>query len=296
VALSRHVSINAGRVDLFKQPSGFSPHAENTENLPPGYYENQKSGQPDWYIARMLENKPGYSRAGKPIYPEFHDELHVSRATIKPVMGIGLRIGLDAGLSPAAAITQRMPSGQRRILAELVSEPGTGPKRFGRNLVQLLQERFPGFRDIKGYADPSAAYGNDKDDGELSWIEIVSAETGIEILAAPTNALIPRLEAVRMPLTMMIDGAPALLLDPSCVMLREGFNSGYRFRKLPGTDIERYSEEPDKTAHSHPHDALQYVCSAEGGDLEIRDRKEQHFRAVQGQPHVHEWDPFARTA
>lgn len=285
-------------VTLLKQPSGFDPRAENLENLPPGYYENQRSGQPDWYIARMLENKPGYSRAGKPIYKDFQDERHVSLSTLKPIPGLKLAIGFDAGLSPAAVFTQRLPNGQRRILRELVSEPGTGPRRFGRNVVQKLQDEFPAFRpsQIIGYADPSAAYGNDKDAGELSWIEMVAAETGITILAAPTNALIPRLEAVRNSLTMLIDGAPALLLDPGCVILREGFNSGYRFKKLPGTEIERYAEEPDKTPHSHPHDALQYVCSAEGGDIEIRDRKEHQFRAAAGAPHVHEWDPFQRSA
>lgn len=280
-------------VGLFRQPSGLSPHAENTENLPPGYYQNQVSGQPEWYVARMVENKPGYSRAGKPIYPEFVDTLHVARRPLEPIPGIQLRIGLDAGLNPAAAFGQRMPSGQWRIIDELVGEKGTGPKRFGRLLAQRLSERYGSIRAIVAHADPSAAYGADKKGGEFDWIEIVSAECGLRIFAAPTNALIPRLEAVRRPLTTLIDGDPGFLICPEkCPMLREGFNSGYHYRKLPNVDIERYADEPDKTPHSHPHDALQYLMSAGGEDLEIRERHEQGFRRVRHAHHVHDWDPF----
>jgi len=284
--------IEAKGVALFRQPSGLDQHAENLPNLPPGYYANQVRLNPDWYVRRMIKNIPGFDRSGKPIYPEFVDALHVPGCELEFTPGLALGIGLDAGLNPAAVFGQRMPNGQRRILDELVGEQGTGPRRFGEDLAKRLHERFPAARKITGYADPSAAYGADKAAGEQSWIEIVAATAGITIVPAPTNALIPRLEAVRRPLTRLIDGEPGLLLSPRCKLVRQGFASGYRFRKLQIATADRYTDEPDKNAFSHPHDALQYWCSADGEDSEVRERKGRQTMLAQQARHVHEWDPF----
>ncbi len=283
-------------IELFRQPSGLSGEAENLKNLPAGYYERQAEGASAWYVARMIENKPGYSRAGKPVYPEFSDPLHVAARELEAMAGVPLDIGLDAGLNPAAAFAQHMPDGQWRVLDELVGETGTGAARFARLLAQRLRERFSAIRTLRAWADPSAAFGADKQAGERSWIEIVEAESGVRVRAAPTNRLIPRLEAVRRPLARLIDGRPGLVLSPCCVTLRTGFNSGYRYRKMAVAE-ERYDEVPEKNAYSHPHDALQYALGAGGEDQEIRDRKDRRFRLMHaaGAPgaHVHEWDPFS---
>lgn len=282
-------------VDLFIQPSGFSPDAENLINLPANYYPGQAKGAPDWFVARMVENRPGFSRAGKPIFPEFIDNFHVSSAA-EFIPELPLYIGLDAGGSPAGGFGQRLPNGRWHIIDELVAEQGTGPTRFGDGLAQRLHERYAAARTIRAWADPSAAYGADRQAGEQDWIEIVSSRAGIRVEAAPTNALIPRLDAVRKPLTLLIDGRPGLLLHPRCSMLRKGLNNGYRFRKVVGALTERYHEEPEKNEYSHPMDALQYLLSAGGEDLEIRGRKlvSQRELAAAGGNAVTEWDPFSR--
>lgn len=284
----------ADGVELFRQPGGQSPGAENLKNLPPGYYDEQCKGAEAWYIARMIDNKPGHSRAGKPIYPEFNDTLHVAEQRLEPIPGLPLIIGLDAGLTPAAALGQRAPNGQWRILAEMVSEPGVGAKRFAQRLSQLLHERFEGFR-VVAYADPSAAYGADKQAGEHSWIDIVAMEAAIQVDAAPSNALTRRLEAVRLPLTRLIDGHPGFLISAACTMLREGFNSGYHFKKFQIGAEERYAEEPEKNGYSHPHDALQYLMSGGGEDIEVMYRREERDHATrQGMAmnEDHPWGEF----
>lgn len=278
---------------LLKQPSGLDARAENLANLPPGYYDTQMRGQPEWYIERMIKNRPGYSREGKPVYPEFNESIHAAGRVLEAVPGIPLRIGLDAGGSPAGVITQKLPNGKWRVLRELLSEQGTGPIRFGRNLADVLHEHFPEWRDIRAWADPSAAYGVDKQMGEASWIEIVANEAGIVVEPGPTNALIPRLEAVRRPLTMLIDGEAGLELSMACPALREGFNSGYRYRLMHVPGSNRWSEEPEKNRFSHIHDALQYVLSAGGEDIEIRGRKDNHHTASQGHQAQFEWEPFS---
>jgi hypothetical protein len=286
---------------LLRQPGAIdqngklSPQAENVPNLPPGYYDDQIKDQPEWYIARMVRNIPGFSRLGKPVYPEFTDALHYADRELEPIIGLPLGIGMDAGGSPAAALGQKAPNGQWRILDELVSEAGTGPIRFGRDVARLLRDRYPGWRTIHCWADPSAAYGADKQMGESSWIEIVEQEAGVRVVPAPTNQQIPRLEAVRRPLTTLIDGQPGMLVSSRCPIIHEAFNSGYCYLLMQVPGPKRYAEKPDKGPFSHVMNALEYLCSAEGEDLEIRGRKGEwsdHARAAQA-GHVNDWDPFA---
>ena len=160
-------------------------------------------------------------------------------------------------------------------------------------LAKDLSDEFPLARTIIAYADPSAAYGADKKAGDQSWIELVAHHAAIRVLAAPTNALTPRLEAVRAPLSRLIDAQPGFLLSPRCKVLREGFNAGYRYKQNPNDPGKFATDEPDKNKYSHPQDALQYAISGGGEDAEIRDRR---GRAAQGQAmrqHVHDWDPLS---
>lgn len=273
--------------EFFRQPGGLSPQAENIQNLPPNYYDELMKGQPDWWVRRYVHNEWGYSRDGKPVYPEFSDALHVASSPIEPVPEIPLIIGADAGLTPAAVIKQRMPDGQWRTLDEIVAEPGAGmgPMRFGELLAQRLKERFEGFAAqvygdrtslnmIRGYADPAAAFGVDKNAGERDWIQIVSAASGVRFRAAPTNKLIPRLEAVRTTFTRMIDGTkPGYLLSPRCTVLRKAYNSGYRYKRVLVAGPEQYRDEPDKNQWSHAADADQYAHVGGGEYLEVMGRQ-----------------------
>ena len=43
--------------ELYEQPSGLGPHAENLENLPAGYYERQMAGKDAEWIAEYLESR-----------------------------------------------------------------------------------------------------------------------------------------------------------------------------------------------------------------------------------------------
>lgn len=308
--------LRAKGIALYRQPGGMDPRAENLNHLnqtqdtlalPYGhperiaagraYYERQITVNEDWYVQRMVHNKPGYSRAGKPVYPEFNDQRHVALTDHPGVPQLTLIIGLDAGMQPAAVFKQRLPSGRWLILDELVSEPGTGPKRFGATLAQRLRERFPNFETITGICDPSALYGADRKAGEKDWSEIVAAEAGIRIRPAPTNDPVARWEAVRRPLTLMPDGEPAFQLNPRCKVLRSGFNAGYRFRKIAGTTNRFNTEQAEKTAESHPHDALQYGMSWGGEDIAIRRRRGEDEARVRRMPTSSPpYDPYAAHA
>jgi hypothetical protein len=280
-------------VDLFIQPGGRDPGAENIENLPPGYYV-PKVGQSRIYVARMIDNKPGQSQSGMAVYPEFSITRHVAPAPLTAIRGVKLVIGIDPRTYPSAIFMQRYASGQRRILREMQGPLNMGPRRFGKRLAQELHDHFPDLRaeDIYGMVDPSATYGADKEDDESDWLQIAAAVAGIRIDPAPTNKIDVRREALRKPLGELIDGEPAFLVDPGCTGLIAGLASGYRFRKLNVPGAVKYSDEVEKNHHADLCEACEYACLADGADLEIRGRNEADALRVANMKHTHEWDPL----
>lgn len=248
---------------LYRQPGGRSPNAENLKNLRPSgeeYYGQQirlNGSRADW-IRRFVDNEFGFSRDGEPVYPEFMDLTHVAAAPFPFEPHIPVIVGLDAGLHPAAAFVQIMPSGQVRTPAEIA--PGRmGSTRFLEITKRFLAENVPPSCRLTGYADPSAAYGADRQGGELSWIETMQLGLNFPILEAPSNEPAIRIDAVRQPLTTLIDGQPGFLLSPSCKVLRRGFNSKYCYVRVRGVNGDSFRDTPAKTEESHPHDALQYA-------------------------------------
>ncbi len=255
---SSHIKMDV-KVDYFCQPGGFEPGAENLQNLPPGYYFLQMIGQPDWYIQRMINNKTGYSRHGKVVWPEYNDRIHCASEDLEPVPGIPLSLGADAGGTPAGTIGQRMPNGQHRVLDEITTpdDEFTGPTRFGEAFNDLLKERYDGFKIGDATGDPSAAFGGDEDD--LAWLRELSKKMKINWRPAPTNALTPRFDVIRKPLGKMIDGTyPAYMISPRCKKLRKAFGNGYFFKKREAGGTTSYAPQPEKNEWSHVAEAEQY--------------------------------------
>ena len=283
---------------LFQQPGGMEPDAENLENLPGGraYYERIVANAAEWEVFRFVHNRIGYSRRGKPVYPEFNDRRHVARVPLLPVRGLPIIIGADAGLTPAATIWQRMASGQWRGLDELVTNEGdsVGPRRFGDRLNRLLADKYGQF-EAGGWVDPSAAYGADHEGGERTWIETVAHVTQVRFRPAPTNELTARIEAVRVPLTRSPDGQePGLIISPTMQTLRAGFNSKYRFQRLQVSGDPKYARRPEKNMASHVHDSAQYALSGGGELAEVtgrRERRELAARMKTGEPV--EYNPYS---
>lgn len=256
---------------LFVQPGGMTAGAENRHNLPADYYERLCEGQPDWWVRRFVHNQWGFSRAGQPVYPEWRDAWHCSPAPL-PVADRRLVIGLDQGLRGAATFWQTTTLGQWRCLDELLAaDSGEGATRFAQRLAALLAERFRGL-PIEAWADP-AGWARDSD--EQTWASVVARVAGIKIRPAPTNTPAARWEAVRLPLTRVIDGGqPGLLIDPRCRVLRRGFNAGYRFKRIRTAGRDHYDVTADKTVRdADVHDSAQYALLGGGEFAEVSGRK-----------------------
>lgn len=245
--------------NFYWQPGGLTTQAENRIGKPRSSYELEAATQPDHITRRMVHSQFGYAQDGKPVYPEFDLKRHKAESPLEPLAGVPLGIGLDAGGSPAGVIVQFPPNGQMRILAEICAEPGTGPSRFGLMLVELLLSRFKGFAISEVWGDPSAFYGADTQNGELSFMQTVSQALGKIILPTESNEPTLRQEAVRWYLGAAIEpGVERMIICPTCEVLVGGFAAHYKLTKQASagaTDVLAVK----KNKYSHPHDALQYI-------------------------------------
>ncbi len=242
------VSLNENGWDVFKQPSGRSPYAENLENLPDGYYDTQ--GRSDEYVRVYIDGEYGLSLAGTPVYKYFKPDYHMAKAPLRAITN-GVRpivVGMDLGLTPAAAIGQQDPRGRALILAEAVSFD-MGIQRFVRTVLKpLLFERFPG-APVLIVTDPAGVQRAQTD--ERSAVDIIKAE-GFRVISARTNSISARVNAVDDFLMRQVDGDPAFLMDPSCTQLKAAMMGGYRYKNRGDGGI-------DKNKHSHIAEALQYL-------------------------------------
>lgn len=251
--------------EFFKQPGGLkevageyvpNPEAENIENLPGGhnYYLRQVAGKKKEWIKVFLLGTYGSVVDGKPVYPEYNDDLHCK--PIKPIEGLPLILGFDYGLTPAVAICQLTSRGQFRILDELCAD-GMGIQQFARDVVKphlALNYSKYGFQAV---GDPS---GMSRADTDEKTCFMILAEQGIPAVPAASNNFTARREAVSSYLTRMSDGQPAFLVDPKAEMNRKGMNGRYGFKRVQISGDERFRDEPDKNMWSHPCEAAQYAA------------------------------------
>lgn len=247
-----------GFYDYFHQPSGLSADAENLTNLPRNYYQNLAVGKDANYIKVYIHGQYGYVREGKIIYTNYDDLTHCSVTALEPWRGLHLTLGWDFGLTPACVLTQFHPRGNLHVLRELCATE-MGVKRFARDVVRpFLIATFNGYRYVSG-CDPSGARRSEVDETKSCYKEL--KECGFPVKLAYSNALEPRFSSVdNFLLKGKIEGKPAFQLDPSCVLLRKGFNGEYKRRKLNVVGAEMYADSAEKNAPSHPHEALQYAC------------------------------------
>lgn len=242
--------------EIFKQPSGLSPEAENRENLPPSYYEDMLAGADEEWIKVHVHGEYGRSKIGRPVYEDtFSTEFH-TRATLEIVRGAPVVIGLDAGRTPAASFMQMDPKGRTLLLAECTAE-NMGMESFLSSVVKpLLFERFQGHRAIVG-ADPAVWAKSQLN--ELSVADVIIA-SGLTLSRSvdTSNRLTPRLQSVEAKLARHAQGEAMLLIDRTrCPLTVAGFEHGYRYKqKRDGT----YELAPEKNSHSHLADAIQYGC------------------------------------
>lgn len=221
-------------------------------HLPEGYYEDMVEGNDEDFITVFILNEYGAVRKGRPVYKAYRDKIHCVSNPLSPIKAIPLIIGVDVGLTPAAAFTQLSPTGTLNVLDEIVTE-NTSIIEFAENMLwPLLRSKYAGY-NFKLVLDP-AARARSQNDKKSAYDIFVGA--GLSCVCAHTNDPLARREAVNYFLLRM----EGFALDPSCNMLRKGFISEYHYERVASSLAARFKDQPAKNIFSHVHDGLQYAC------------------------------------
>lgn len=274
--------------DAVDAPWRTNPDAENLRNLPLDYYVKGAQGKLDDWIRINLANEYGYVADGKPVYPNYRDAAMCPSKGFELVKELGLYIGLDFGLTPAALFGQRTVAGQWRFRRELVTED-TGIHKFGAQLKLFIQQHYPDWPIAGIWGDPAGGQRQSGDVEERTSFQILNA-MGIAAEPAPgNNDFVLRSETFAAPMTRFIDGEPGMLIHSDCTVTRKGLQGGYAFKRVKVAGDERFRDMPDKNKYSHPCEAGQYLVLGAGEGSKVlesptaqADRDYEGFRKRQG--------------
>ena len=241
-----------------RQPGGRDPNAENLANLEPGYYIRQIAGKTADWISVYIDGNYGFVQDGKAIFPEYNDGVHC--ATVEPSRMLPFVIGMDFGLTPAAAFIQKDFYGRWLVFDEIAAVD-MGAVRFGQRLHAHIQQHYPDMKLDGVWGDPAGDQRAQTD--ESTPFQMLRAQ-GIHARPVFTNDFTVRREAVAQPLSRLIDGKPGLIVHPRCTVIRKGLMGAYRYRRLQIAGRDQYHDKPDKGPHSHACEALQYALVGGG--------------------------------
>lgn len=252
---------------------------ENKHNLRPNYYEDLEkdyADRPD-LLRTLVRGEWGITVRGKQVYPEFDRKIHISKEPLKPAHAVLVLVGWDnTGLSPSISLSYINNIGQWLVFKEFTfSNVGIADATeilivwCATNLHQNCKYRHigdpAGFnRDSTKKSPADYISGKARDYGQ-----VIEIERGIQTFKIRRESVANRLGHVKadtdgrvthvMP-RMINDDAPALLIDPSCTRLTDGFEGGYAYPEIGNSGVFGTSpKKPDM--YTDIQDSLQYVAT-----------------------------------
>ena len=253
---------------VFIQPSALledgsiNPEAENLGNLHPEYYDNLIAANTESWVDVYLKNNFGPGNMGQPVYKaSFRKDFHVAKDKLNAVSTSvnPLIVGMDNGLQAAALIGQLDMRGRVNILREcyVPKDQTMGVESFlDKLLIPKLRSDFPQIRPESTVfvVDPACFQRSQVDERTIA--QAIS-QRGYRVVKASTNDPERRIDAVEGLFGRQIDGAAAVLIDPSCTHFAEACEWGYRYKKTASGATTLVA---DKNHHSHISDAGQYLA------------------------------------
>lgn len=248
-------------VRLHVQPSGFSKEVENLDNLPgkEKYYTSLAVGKSPEWVKKFIEVQWGYSISGTPVIKTFVPQIHIASGPLKPNPALPLVAGFDPGLAGSALIFGQLDlNGRLLVLDELIQRDYGAERIISERLNPLLKARFPGFEFIIA---PDPAADSRTQTNERTVVDTLRdrRKGGFRVEFPDMNNRLPlRVEAIEHFTTRLVNGGPALLIDPRNKHLIRALQGGWRYEMDRKGRITK--EEPEKNAASHSGDGFGYLC------------------------------------
>jgi hypothetical protein len=197
-------------------------------------------------------NNYGTLRAGRPVYKAYEDRAHCTSEPIEVIKGIPIIIGIDTGLTPAAAFTQLSSTGQFVVFDEIVTEDCSIQEFADDHLWPKIRNHYRGFK-YELVVDPE----NKRSQTDKKTATDILRKAGFVITMGKTNEELARREAVNFFLRKK-DG---FMISDECQVLRQGFIADYKYEQISATvEGVKWKDKPAKNLFSHVHDALQYAA------------------------------------
>jgi hypothetical protein len=227
-----------------------NPLADNLEHLSEDYYIDQVQGaDPEWVSVFVLNNY-GNLRAGKPVYKMYDDKAHFTDKPVEISKGIPIVIGMDTGLTPAAAFMQFTASGQLVVFDELVTEDCSVHEFAYDHLWPKLRNEYKGY-NFEIIVDPE----NKRAQTDKKTARDILVKAGLPVSLGKSNNPAQRFESV----VYFLRKKDGFVLTSKCPVLRRGFLSEFKFEKVSTTvQGTKWKDKPEKNIYSHVHEALQY--------------------------------------
>lgn len=265
-------------VDVWTNPrNGFTvidlSHRANPAKRSPEFEEELKKSLPI-HLFRMEYGKSWDNFEGKPVYEDFNENIHVTRVRPKVHLGLPLLLGWDSsGLTPACVIAQLQ--GEQLVVIKEIVQSGMGAIRFVPLVASEIRVNFPQITDLDkqtiSFFDPAGFKKNEIT--EQTYLQTMMSGGFRQIRPGPV-AWAKRVEGVTSLLVGLAGGKPKIIIyEQDCPILVAGLKGGYRYPDSI-SDAEPEKLRPIKDIHSHPNDALQYLC---GG---LRSYKTEHYNVT----------------
>lgn len=194
------------------------------------------------------------SFSGMPVYQDFNASKHLAQKKPEPWAGLPILRGWDFGLTPACVLAQMQD--QTLVILREYTAVNQGAEQFCNSILPQMNALYPGVRWMD-FADPA---GNAKAQSDETTCYQVLCTFGLTPIPGPV-AWEERRQSVEHFLTRQSKSAQCFQIwEADCPMLVRGFRGGYRYPEK-AKEIEPEKLRPLKDAHSHPHDALQYIAS-----------------------------------
>jgi hypothetical protein len=248
-----------------------NPKADNLEHLSEDYYVDQVQGaDPEWISVFVLNNY-GNLRAGKPVYKMYDDKAHHTSRPFEVSKGIPIVLGMDTGLTPAAAFCQFTSSGQLVVFDELVTEDCSINEFAHDVLWPHIRNHYQGHK-FRIVLDPE----NKRGQTDKKTARDILIKAGFPVELGKTNNPAQRFESV----VFFLRKKDGFLITDNCTVLRKGFLSEFKYDKVSTTvQGTKWKDKPEKNIYSHIHEALQYAAMefVEGKIFQKNTAKRQQF-------------------